>query len=69
MATQATTPPTEPPAADTAPEQQQPEQQEKRDLAPGGYPCNACGITFRTPEELEAHTQKNAGKEGSEHIQ
>jgi len=58
-------PPTEP-AAGTAAEQPK---QEQRDLNPGGYPCNACGITFRTPEELKAHEEKNAGKEGSQHIQ
>lgn len=43
----------------------------RKDLDPRGYSCNDCGITFRTPEELEAHKKKNEseGKKGTEHIQ
>ena len=57
-------------AATPAPSTEQPqEQQEQRDLAPGGSPCNTCGVTFRTPEELKEHESKNAGKEREQHVQ
>lgn len=55
------------PPSDTA---EQPKVEEPRkDLNPGGYPCNDCGLTFRTPEEHDEHKSKNSGKAGSEHVQ
>jgi hypothetical protein len=42
---------------------------EPEQLNPGGYACQTCGITFRTPEELKDHEQKNSDKEADKHVQ
>lgn len=53
----------------TEPESKAKAEEAPKQLNPGGYPCNDCGITFRTPEELEEHSSKNSGKKAAEHIQ